>query len=133
MADKKPAIYREFIDCIVEVCNKGQGQISSRKILSGVWNQNANDEKLRANSVSLQEQYKLNLLLQRLSQDDRELLAGIMEEAFRGGVFETLYYLEDYNIEPFVGGYEGSPHEDFIGRVDKENTWNWPEEFGSKS
>ena len=40
------------------------------------------------------------------------------------GVFETLKVLEQYQIEPFKDGYEGSPFNDFIGRL---ADWNWPE------
>lgn len=31
------------------------------------------------------------------------------------------------DVEPFVGGYEGSPFHDFVGRVDPEVSWSWPE------
>jgi len=40
------------------------------------------------------------------------------------GVFETLKTLEEFQIEPFTDGYEGSPHNDFVGRLDD---WSWPE------
>jgi hypothetical protein len=39
------------------------------------------------------------------------------------GVFETLKALEEFQIAPFVDGYEGSPYHDFIGRLDG---WEWP-------
>jgi hypothetical protein len=40
------------------------------------------------------------------------------------GVFETLKALEEFQIAPFESGYEGSPFNDFIGRLDD---WQWPE------
>ena len=40
------------------------------------------------------------------------------------GMFETLKALEQFQIEPFKDGYEGSPYNDFIGRLDD---WGWPE------
>ena len=64
--------------------------------------------------------------MEKLSETDKKIIAEILEEEFLSGVFETFYYLEQFEIEPFIGGYEGSPHEDFIGRVAKEDTWKWP-------
>lgn len=43
------------------------------------------------------------------------------------GVFETLKALEQFEIQPFEDGYEGSPYNDFIGRVNPNNQWPWPE------
>jgi len=40
------------------------------------------------------------------------------------GVFETLKVLEQFQVEPFKDGYEGSPFHDFIGRL---GNWQWPE------
>jgi hypothetical protein len=34
------------------------------------------------------------------------------------GVFETLMALEQSEVKPFESGYEGSPHNDFEGRLD---------------
>jgi len=125
--DKKPKLYRDFIDCMVDVCNNGQGQISKKRILKGLWNANANIAKLRADNKELQNQYKINLFLQRLTVEEREILAEICESNFRAGIFETLKYLEEFEVEPFIEGYEGSPYHDFIGRVDKNDTYQWPE------
>jgi hypothetical protein len=72
----------------------------------------------------LAEQYKINLLLKRLSSEDRELLAGMLIEEVVTGVFETLKTLEKFQIPPFQDGYECSPFNDFIGRL---NNWEWPE------
>jgi len=40
------------------------------------------------------------------------------------GVFEILKALERFKVEPFESGYEGSPHNDFVGRLDG---WEWLE------
>ena len=40
------------------------------------------------------------------------------------GVFGALKALEVFRIAPFEEGYEGSPYNDSIGRLDG---WNWPE------
>ena len=37
---------------------------------------------------------------------------------------EALKVLERFQVPPFEDGYEGSPHEDFTGRM---ANWNWPE------
>jgi len=124
---KKPQKYRDFIDQMVDVCHNGQGQYGSKAFLKGIWNANANNKKLRENNEDLQNQYEINLLLEKLSKPERQRIAEMLEEAFRGGVFETLKYLEEFEIEPFVDGYEGSPYHDFIGRVYKPDPWNWPE------
>ena len=70
-----------------------------------------------------EQQTRFNELLRRLSPADRGSVAEMLELAFQGGVFETLKALEEAGIEPFQEGYEGSPHEDFIGRL---NGWQWP-------
>jgi hypothetical protein len=114
----KPKIYREVIDSLVDMCHNGQGQISSTNVLRGVWNDNASEEELP-------DQHKINLLLASMSVSDRELLAKMLLEEVITGVFETLKSLEEHEIEPFKDGYEGSPYNDFIGRV--SNNWEWPE------
>jgi len=122
----KPKKYRDFIDCMVDVCKNGQGQIGSERALSGLWNQNATEENAKED-IDWNDQYQMNLLLQKLSQAERKVIALMLEQSFRGGVFETLKYLEEFEIEPFIEGYEGSPYNDFIGRVAKE-PWDWPEQ-----
>jgi hypothetical protein len=64
-------------------------------------------------------------LLATLNDDQREVIAGMLAHAFEGGVFETLKALEEFEIEPFLEGYEGSPYHDFIGRVAADQ-WQWP-------
>ena len=117
----KPKIYRDFIDSLVDNCHSGQGQIEPDIVRDGVWNRNEPRD--------LDEhQNDLNELLKRLNSKDREVLATQLEKSFEGGVFETLKILEEFEIEPFKEGYEGSPVHEFIGRVDKEGMWEWPEE-----
>lgn len=113
----KPELYRSFIDDLVEMCNHGQGQIGAKRVLDGIWNQNATPD-------SLQEQHEINLMLGRLSDSDRRIIATMLSNEVVTGVFETLKTLEDYAIPPFESGYEGSPFHDFIGRLDD---WEWPE------
>ncbi|MGV3661556.1 MAG: DUF6547 family protein [Prosthecobacter sp.] len=115
---RKPQIYRNVIDDLVKACREDQGQIGPRRVRAGVWNPNAKAGFIPA-------QHEINLLLQRLSAGEREILAGMLEESVQTGVFETLKVLEEHQIEPFLEGHEGSPYHDFVGRM---NDWEWPEE-----
>ena len=113
----KPQVYRDFIDNLVDDCHNGQGQIGARRVRAGVWNENATAE-------SIPDQHEVNLLLARMPAADREIVAELLAKAFAGGVFMTLVALEQFEIAPFESGYEGSPHNDFVGRLDD---WEWPE------
>ncbi len=113
----KRKTYREMIDSLVEMCRNGQGQIGANRVRKGVWNQYATVD-------SIPEQHEINLFLARLSESEREILAGMLAQEVETGVFETLKVLEQFQIEPFQTGYEGSPYNDFIGRLDD---WEWPE------
>jgi hypothetical protein len=114
----KPQLYRDFIDRMVDECHNGQGAIGPTRTRNGVWNKNAT-------AVFLEDQFRINQLLATLNDDQREVIAGMLVEAFEGGVFETLKALEEFEIEPFLDGYEGSPYHDFIGRVGADQ-WQWP-------
>ena len=114
--EAKPELYHKFIDSLVDMCHNGQGQIGSNRALKGIWNSNATSEYIP-------EQHKINLLLERLSISDRQVLAKLLSDAVETGVFETLKALEEFQISPFESGYEGSPFNDFIGRL---NDWDWP-------
>lgn len=116
----KPRKYRDFIDHMVEVCHNGQGAIGADRARSGVWNANATPEYLS-------EQHQINQLLSMLDDQQREVVAGMLSHSFRGGVFESLKALEEFEVEPFIEGYEGSPYHDFVGRIDPEQ-WEWPED-----
>ena len=113
----KPTVYREVIDALVNVCRSGQGQIGPRRVRAGLWNQNATP-------TFIPDQYAVNELLSRLGPKDREVVARMLEEEFQGGVFEALKVLEEFKIDPFQEGYEGSPFHDFVGRL---AGWEWPE------
>jgi hypothetical protein len=115
---QKPQNYRDMIDQLVRMCQDGQGQIGARKVHEGVWNRNAGQG-------SLPEQHRINLLLQQLSPSDRETIADLLRQEVVTGVFETLKVLEEFQIEPFTEGYEGSPYHDFVGRL---SDWSWPED-----
>lgn len=114
---EKPQIYRDMIDDLVRMCKEGQGQIGSNRVRVGVWNANAT-------ATFIPEQHAINLLLSRLSQADRDLIADLLSDTVSQGVFETLKVLEQFEIPPFEDGYEGSPFNDFLGRMDD---WEWPE------
>lgn len=114
---EKPPKYRDVIDALVQVCKKGQGQIGARRARDGVWNPNATQN-------FIPDQNKINLLLQRMTAADREILAGMLAHQVEVGVSATLEVLEQFEIAPFEDGYEGNPFHDFIGRLDN---WKWPE------
>jgi len=115
---KKPQLYRDFIDELVDVCHNGQGQIGARRARVGVWHPSASAEHLP-------DQHQINLLLARLSEKEREVLAQLLSQEVETGVFETLKALETFGIPPFQEGYEGSPYHDFTGRLSTD--WDWPE------
>src|SRR5690242_13397474 len=112
---EKPALYRAFIDALVEVCRNGQGQIGARRARAGVWNG-------KATSNFLPEQHAINAFLARLDPSEREVLAGMLADEVVTGVFETLKTLEAFKVAPFESGDEGSPFEDFVGRL---GGWDW--------
>ena len=115
---EKPKIYREVIDELVRVCRDkdGLGQLGPRRAREGVWNRNATKD-------FIPEEHEFNLLLKRMTPADREILARMLAEQVETGVFETLKVLEQFGVEPFQDGYEGSAYNDFIGRL---TDWNWP-------
>jgi hypothetical protein len=109
--------YRTVIDRLVHECGE-QGQVGANRVRSGLWNRNAE-------SAGLEDQVQVNQLVARLSDFDRQLLAQVLSEEFVGGVFQTLVALYELGVEPFDRAYEGSPFNDFIGRL---NDWEWPAE-----
>jgi hypothetical protein len=106
--------YREIIDNLVRECRSGQGHIVPKAVREGVWNP---------------EQHDINGLLNRTSAADREVIARMLQEAFEGGVHQTLVAIHEARLAPFDKGYEGTPFHDFIGRL---NDWEWPKS-GSRS
>jgi len=115
--NEKPPLYRDVIDALVRACKEGQGQIGAERARAGVWNRNATQD-------FIPDQHEINLLLQRMSAADREILSGMLKHEVEVGVFETLKILEQFQVAPFEDGYEGSPYNDFIGRL---ANWKWPD------
>jgi hypothetical protein len=113
---EKPQVYKNVIDHLVDVCRDGQGQIGARRVRGAIWNENATAEFLR-------DQHEINLLLARMPAGDRDILAQLLAKEVELGVFETLKALEQFEVKPFENGYEGGPHNDFVGRLDG---WEWP-------
>ncbi len=111
--------YRDMIDHLVNMCRYGQGQIGASRVKDGMWS-------ITALATAENDQYEFNLLLARLSQADRNVIARFMLEQVETGVFETLKALEEFQVTPFESGYEGSSYHDFMGRL---NDWPWPEEL----
>ncbi|MCB9617102.1 MAG: hypothetical protein H6722_32130 [Sandaracinus sp.] len=110
--------YRDVVDALVAACREGQGQIGARRARAGVWNANASP-------TSLPDQHTRNLLLGALTPTQRETLAQMLTEQFVAGVHQALATLHAQEVAPFDAAYEGSPHHDFVGRLDG---WPWPTE-----
>jgi hypothetical protein len=58
-----------------------------------------------------------------MSSEDREILARVLEEEFAGGVHTGLVTLHEAGLVPLDKGYEGTPFDEFVGRLDD---WPWP-------
>lgn len=109
-------VYKNVIDELARACKNGQGQIGPQRCRDGLWNVNATAD-------FIEDQHEINVLLRDLSPGQREVLAGMLEQSFVGGAFEALRVLYDLQVPPFEDGFEGSPYNDFIGRLDD---WQWP-------
>ena len=107
---------RGLIDRLVQACQAGQGQIGPRRVREGIWN-------VHATAESMPDQHAVNEVLARMSDDDREVVAGLLLEIFIAGVHEALVVLHDEQVPPFQDGYEGTPFHDFVGRL---GGWPWP-------
>ncbi len=118
MEDER-ATYRKLIDALVRSCEV-QGQVGSKRVLAGIWNPNAEDPAL-----DVPDQRAMNDALRRLSPPDRQVLAQMMAEEFESAVHETLVVLYENQVPPFDSGYEGTPFDDFVGRL---GGWEWPTE-----
>jgi len=118
MGFTKPKLYRDAIDEMVRSCHEGQGQISSRWVLSGDWLSHLDAD-------TYPEEHATSQFVAGLSQGDRQILAKMLEQSFEGGMFNALVCLEKFEIAPFEDGYEGSAFNDFIGRLTCD--WDWPE------
>lgn len=118
MADDDRQQYRTLIDALARECREGQGQIGARRARTGTWNPSAG-----AVPGDFPDQRRINELLAGMRQGDREVLAQMLAQAFQDGVFTALRVLHDHQVPPFQDGYEGTPFNDFTGRLDD---WPWP-------
>jgi hypothetical protein len=111
-------LYRKLIDEMVKSCREGQGQIGRRRVRTGEWNRNAVPD-----SQEWADQHAFNMLLGKLSQEDREVLGTMLAQEFESGIHEALVILHEWGIQPFDQAVEGTPFHDFVGRLDG---WEWP-------
>jgi hypothetical protein len=116
MADR-PHRYRQLLDELVHQTREGQGTLAATRARSGVWNPNANPQ-------SAPEQHNFNTLLSRMTSDDREIFAQMLANEFQRGVHTVLGTLHAAGVEPFEKGYQGTPGQDFMGRL---GGWRWPQ------
>jgi hypothetical protein len=112
----KPDLYRVTIDALVQACKQGSGRVGAERVDRGIWN-------LNAGSLGPGDSQELNVLLKSLTDAQRSALANALVKEFEAGVYEALKVLEENKVSPFESGYEGSPQEDFIGRL---GGWQWP-------
>jgi hypothetical protein len=108
--------YRAVIDRLVHEAKEGQGQIGPKRVRAGVWNTSA--------TVSVMpNEHAINDLLAGMNNEDRKVVARMLEEAYVAGIHDTLVALNEAQIEPFEDGYEGAPFHDLMGRL---HGWEWP-------
>ena len=113
-------LYKEMIDDLVTIT---KDNIFSRAINAGYVRES--DEKLLG----------INKVLEKLSVQERQLLANYAQDTYLAGVFDTLHRFEwlrlckslvmttEAGALP-IGAYEGLPN-DYIGRY---YNWEWPDE-----
>lgn len=118
MSEDPRRLYRKMIDTLVVACATGPGQVSASRVRVGVWNANAEEV-----SDAPAEQHAMNALLASLDPGQRDTLALLFAQEFASGVFNTLEVLHAARLSPFDTGYEGSPSDDFLDRMDG---WEWP-------
>lgn len=111
--------YRALIDELVSECREGQGTVYPGRVRRGVWHEHAD-----AHADEMPEEHRMNRLLTRLSSDEREVVARMLELAYEGAVHDTLRVLHDREVSPFDDAYEGTPFHDFMGRLSTD--WEWP-------
>ena len=75
-------LYRTIIDALVVQCREGEGQVSARRVLAGVWNENADAGDAEAEPG----QHAMNVLLGSLDGNQRAVLAGLFADEFESGV-----------------------------------------------
>jgi hypothetical protein len=119
MEHSENVTYKRVIDRLVHSCLEGQGQIGARRARAGLWNANADDAELSR----LDDQRAMNELLRALTPGHLEVLAQMLAQEFQSGVHETLVVLHEEQLPPFEDGMEGTPFQDFVGRL---ADWDWP-------
>lgn len=118
MSEDPRLLYRKMIDALVVACASGPGQVSAERVRVGVWNANAEEV-----ADAPAEQHAMNALLASLDGEQRETLAVLFAQEFASGVFSTLEVLYAARVTPFDAGYEGTPADDFLDRMDGSD---WP-------
>lgn len=121
---RDPELYKRVIDELVHACLDGQGAIGPDRCRAGLWNANATEE-VAAADPAWREQFQINEMLARMTEADREVIAGMLAHAFESGVHTTLVSLYENEVESFDDGFEGDPFHDFVGRLDG---WQWPDD-----
>lgn len=117
MSEDPRWLYRQIIDAMVVSCADA-GQVSAQRVRLGVWNSNAEESP-----DAPVEQHEMNVLLASLTPAQRDTLAALFAEEFASGVFNALEVLHAARVANFEAGYDGSPGDDFLGRMDG---WDWP-------
>lgn len=118
MSDDPQWLYRQMIDAMAVTCIQGEGQVSAQRVRVGVWNVNAHEIE----DVDPSQQ-AMNDLIAGLGEAQRVTLAAMIAEEFSSGVFHALRVLHAAQLHPFEDGYDGTPGDDFLGRLEG---WEWP-------
>lgn len=119
--DAERSQYRALIDALVDECRNGQGKVLPGWVRRGIWSEYANKHP-----EEMPDEYRMNLLLTRLSSDDRDAVARMLELSYQGAVHDAIAVLHEREVPPFQEGYEGTPYQDFMGRLVTD--WEWPSE-----
>jgi len=117
--DDERSQYRALIDALVNECRSGQGTVLPGWVRRGIGNEYADDHP-----EEMPDEHRMNVLLGRLSSEDREVVARMLELSYQGAVHDTLRVLHEREVQPFDDGYEGTPFHDFMGRLMTD--WEWP-------
>jgi hypothetical protein len=119
LEDQAQSTYRVVIDALVDECRNGQGRVLSGWVRRGVWNMHALDHP-----DDMPDEHRMNTVLGRMGEEDRAVVARMLELSYEGGVHDALQVLHDHEVPPFDDGYEGTPSHDFMGRL--KTDWDWP-------
>lgn len=117
--DQQRSVYRAIVDALVDECRNGQGQVLPGWARRGVWNTYALDH-----ADEMPEEHRMNTLLAHLSDEDRAVVARMLELSYEAGIHDALRVLHDHDVPPFDDAYEGAPFQDFMGRL--KTDWEWP-------